>query len=249
MKVAIVCGNPKSEMLAPFNDKEWEIWVLGNRANRYLDKRVSRIFEIHDNIDVPNPDNKYCKWLAKLDIPLVVSEKFPIKGKHIIVFPYDKVLAWGDWITLMSSPAYMMAVAILEGAKEIAIYGVDLATDDFEYFHQRPCMQSWIRHAEILGIKVHIPKESALYNMNGFMEGRDWNAKEKKGLFIEAEFRKMAQISVDRTNQLMNEKHDIDLKIAAYDGGRQVYEQLAKTARAVEAKMEFTSLSDTLTTK
>ena len=85
--------------------------------------------------------------------------------------------------------------------------------------------------------------------MTGFMEGRDWNAKEKKGVFVESEFQKMAQLNLQKMNEAMNQKHELDLKIAAYNGGKQVYEQLAKTARAVEAKITLNSLSETLTIK
>ena len=150
MKIAIVCGAPSSEFLAPFEDESWEIWVLGNRLDRFKDRRVSKVFEIHDDLTEHPDSDKYCKWLVDSKYPLIVGEKFPLTHKNITIFPYDKVTKLSEFGSLASSPAYMMAYAILQGAKEIGIYGVDMAVDDHEYFWQRPCMWGWVRFAEAL---------------------------------------------------------------------------------------------------
>ena len=131
MKVAIVGGSPSTQMKAPFNDLEWEIWALGNQLQQYEGKRVTRIFEIHDNLD--EHDKRYAQWLVDHRIPMVVSDKF----KDTVTVSEDTIVFDKTDIALpflSSSPAYMMAQAIKEGAEEIAIYGVDMAVDNHEYF-------------------------------------------------------------------------------------------------------------------
>ncbi len=51
-------------------------------------------------------------------------------------FPKAEIEAWcGRYFT--SSPAWMIAHALMQGCKELHIYGIHLATE-FEYVHQRP---------------------------------------------------------------------------------------------------------------
>jgi len=56
-KLAIVCGSPSSEMDAPFHDPEYDVWVLGNRLNRY--PRFDVVFEIHDDLSEHGDVDKY----------------------------------------------------------------------------------------------------------------------------------------------------------------------------------------------
>ena len=58
-KLAIVCGAPSSEMSAPFNDEQYEVWVLGNRSQNY--PRFDRIFEVDYN---ENSEPNVSKMLA-----------------------------------------------------------------------------------------------------------------------------------------------------------------------------------------
>jgi hypothetical protein len=241
MKVCIVGGCPSSEYLAPFNDESWEIWVLGNQYDRHQNRRVTRLFEIHDNLT--EHDESYPQWLVDQELPLVIGKQFPITSPYAMVFPEKEAneLLGGEFLS--SSPAYMMALAILEEAEEIAIYGVDMAVDNHEYFKQRPEMYAWIALAKARGIKVTIPDESPLFK-GGYVEGRDWGGKPEtaKPPFTEFGFEEMAQKHIDMINGLEDQKRQIEDKIHSHDGARQIYERLAKVARATEAGIEVNSL-------
>lgn len=243
MKVAIVGGSPSSEHLAPFNDESWEIWVHGNQMNRHEKRRVSKIFEIHENLS-EHPAN-YPQWLADKNITMVVGESFPIKGEHIEAYPYDKANALLDK-KLTSTPAYMMAYAILNGATEISIYGVDMAVDDHEYFHQRPAMYAWIAYAQAKGIKVYIPPESSLYK-DPYIEGKHWGVI-NDGLkpFTEANFLAVAEMHSARIQEAEQQIQMLQAKIHAHNGSKQAYERLAKIARGVESGQTITSLTDSI---
>ena len=232
MKVAIVGGSPSTQMKAPFEDPEFDIWVLGNQINDYNGKRISRIFEIHDNLSEHSPE--YPKFLANLGIPMIVGDKFPIHDDHIKVFNKEKAKNILPFFS--SSIAYMMAQAIMEEYDEIHLYGVDMAISDHEYFKQRPDMYAWITYAESNGITVKIPEESSLYK-GYYDEGTDYNV--SKGPFSENEFLKLA-----KHHQEECEKYKMLLQ--THDGCRQAYERMADAARSVEAGINIKTLTETM---
>jgi hypothetical protein len=242
MRVAIVCGAPSSEFLAPYDDKDVEIWVLGNRADRHLSKRVTRIFEIHDNLSEHKDPKRYENWVLAQELPVVAGEK-NFAGCVVERFPYKKVEELYGSLYLTSSPAYMMAYAILKGATEIQIYGVDLSVSDHEYFWQRPCMEAWIGFAKGRGIKVVIPEVSHV-GKSRYVEGRDWNGDTEVGVFSEEEFGAQALDCATKREVLQKQRQELAIKAAALDGAEQVYRHLAKVARAVEAQVDVKSLSE-----
>lgn len=250
MKVAIVCGAPSSEFLAPFTDKSWEIWVLGNRVQRYLDKRVTRIFEIHDHLPEQADPHKYASYLLSLGVPVIVGEKFPVQLHQMLAFfPYDKAEELYGSTYLTSSPAYMIAYAILNGATEIGLYGVDLSISDHEYFWQRPCVEAWIGFAKGRGIKVTIPEVSHI-GKSTYVEGRDWNGERKaEGPLTEEGLLAMAPVHQQEMAAIKKNIRELELKMAMHDGATQVYQQLSKVARAIEAGVEVKSLLETTLVK
>lgn len=247
-KIAIVCGSPSSEFLAPFDDENWEIWVLGNRLDRFKDKRVTRIFEIHDDIEKEG-GLKYAQWLVSQGIPMVVGEKFPLPEGHTI-FPFDKAEKLIGHIYLTSSSAYMMALAILDGATHIGVYGVDMAVDDHEYFWQRPCMDGWIHFAKGRGIEVIIPEVSNVGKCD-YVEGRGkgGNPDFSKPPFTQDGFQKMADKHGIIITTLREEIRERELKIEGHSGAQQAYERLSKIARATEAGIAIQNLTDSFSTK
>lgn len=254
-KIAIVCGSPSSEFLAPFEDKSWEIWVLGNRVNRFIEKnlRFDRIFEIHDDLSEHGDIKTYVNYIANLKVPFLVGENFPMdlidfksETLNFIIFDFEKSKELFGQEYLTSSSAYMMSQAILEGATDIAIYGVDMAVDDHEYFWQRSCMEAWIGFAKGKGINITIPDVSAIGKCS-YVEGRNCGGKPefKQPPFTEDEFLKMAELHKKEIEKLNQQIVQAESKIHSHDGAVQVYNRLAKVARATEAGIKLTSLSDT----
>ncbi len=245
-RVAIVGGSPSTQHLTPFSDPGFDIWVHGNQMDRYHNKRVSRIFEIHD--DLSEHQEGYAAWLVEQLIPMIVGRNFPFSAPLITKFPYDQANAiMGQKLT--STPAYMMALAILEGYEHISIYGVDMAVDDHEYFYQRPCMYAWIAYAKAKGIEVFIPKESGLF-VDPYVEG-DKSGKPDLGLppFTQAQFDLMAGFHGQKMQDIENEIFSLRMKMNAHSGSKQTYERLAKVARAVESGAEVKTLTENVVIK
>lgn len=232
-KVAITCGAKSTNQLAPFDDLDCEIWVLGNQADQFIGKRVSRIFEIHDHIG--QHPKEYPEWLAAFDVPIVVGNN-GIEGEP---FPYAECRNMIGFEYFTSSPACMLAYAILKGYDDISIYGVDMAMDDHEYFMQRPVMEGWIGFALGKGIKITIPERSSLCKWT-YNEGRDWPAKGYKtsaedcNKMIKCHKESMSKIKKELDSLSGIEQRITQLKATyqAHDGARQVYDRLHKLERA-----------------
>jgi hypothetical protein len=221
-KVAIVGGSP-SWVHAPYQDESVEIWVHGNQIDRYKDKRITRIFEVHDDLSEHAPE--YPKFLADIGKRLIVGEKFPIFADHISVFPYGQEVLKSF---LTSTPAYMMAMAIMEGSQHISIYGVDMAVDNHEYFMQQPCMSAWIGYAMGNGIEVFIHESSPLMKSD-YIEGRDYRFSKEKP---KSEYLEMAEQHEAKMSECLDQIRQLEIKHATHSGAKQAYERLEKVDRA-----------------
>lgn len=235
MKIAIVGCAPRTKYNAPFDESEWEIWALGNQIDKH--KRISRIFEIHNDLSM-HPET-YPEFLASKEIPMIVGDQFPIKRDHIKQFPLEKVRKLMD-DHLTSSVAYMMAMAILENAKEISLYGIEMDVDDSEYFYQRPALYAWKGFAESKGIKVNAPG-SSLFKDRHYP---DWNKRDLSGPFTQKGFLRMAERHQLKINDAYANINQLKKVIEANSGCKQVYERLAKIARATDDGIDVQSIED-----
>lgn len=238
MKVVLIGGAPGWEK-ADFTAEE--VWVLGNQMDRFQDKRVTRIFEVHE--DLSQHDKNYTQWLIDHNIQLVVGDRFP-ECDHSILFDYDKACELiGE--NFSSSCSVMMAQAVMDGATSIDIYGISMALDEHEYFYQRPSMEQWIGYTKGLGIKVTIHNSSLGYTT--FRESRNW-PNEGFTEHDENEYQEMAKhhqkqmdkIEPELTKLMAMEDRLIELKAVfqAHDGARQVYKRLAKIKRAKDSGLD-----------
>ncbi len=243
--LAIVCGSPSSEMLAPFTDDNYEIWALGNRSDRYDKECIDRLYEIHNNLDEHRDIRAYAKHLESFK-QVVIGDNSPICGiKNGVVYPYEEVASLIGYDYLTSSSAYMLAHAILEGYTEIEIYGVDMAISDHEYFWQRPNMEFWAGYAMGRGINLKIPEVSPLCK-SAYVEGRDWGTRTENGVFKDSEFEAMRAEHQKLINNIESESRKLELQRAKHEGAMQVYEHLKKVQRAQGTGQIFTTLLDTV---
>jgi len=245
-KVAIV-GGAESWEQAPFDDKSWEIWVLGNQVQQYDHKRIDLIFEIHN--DFSNRQDGYPEWLANHKFPMVVGEKYPVDNEFTEVFSFDKAreLMKGDYLT--STPAYMTAYALYSrpDIEEIGYWGCDMGVDNREYFYEQPVMQRWIGFCTAKGIKVTLPEGCPLGEPS-YMEGVTANAPEPNHPFSEGDFMDMVMRHKEKQQQCTEDMKVLEIKHAQHDAAIQVYTKLAQVGRAVDGGQEFGKLTQTLRT-
>jgi hypothetical protein len=164
-KIAIMgkCSNSRAD--APIELGDWEVWALAWD----LLPRADRQFEMHDYwrnfLGGGEAAAEHKKWLQEMRVPvymLKVEPDIPMS----VEYPMEEVkkvfgaTCYGT-AYLESSIAYMMALAILEGADQIGIWGCDLATGG-EYAYQRPNMEYFIGYARGRGIPVYVPPQNTL---------------------------------------------------------------------------------------
>lgn len=161
MKVALIGTCPSSRMLAPFSNGDWEIWACSPGNAFGILPRVTRWFEIHGDLGWKESGewgaSKYVDWLNDQDFPVYAQSQDYIKRAK--PYPLDEMIAKHSLYFFTSTFAYMMALAIAEGAKEIGLFGIDMTLPG-EYAEQRPAMQHFIAMCMAMGIKIGAPDES-----------------------------------------------------------------------------------------
>lgn len=148
--------------------------------------------------------NEYIRDLGKMSCPVVMQRvwaEIPTSTPYPLAAVKERfgaLLGWYGKPKLQGVPdenlnyrlygtntiTYMLLLAILEGATEIGIWGVDMAVDT-EYQYQRPSCEWAVGLAVGLGIPVYIPDEADLLKtitLYGFEEklNNAWVAKLKK---------------------------------------------------------------------
>lgn len=179
LKIALIGTAPSSRMLAPYGDPSWQIWGC-SPGNMKVLPRVDRWFEIHGNLLWPENRHygePYLTWLN--------SQAFPIYMQDSSLVPRAEPLPVRELVNefgpyfFTSSFAWMMGLAMLKGAKEIALFGIDMASRD-EYILQRPGAYYFFMEAKRRGIKMLAPYESDIMQppgLYGFSEVTQYGRK------------------------------------------------------------------------
>lgn len=164
-KIAVLGTAPATRHLAPFDDPDWEIWAHGSypdQRTRDVVRRFDRWFELHD-VDWlgRHPElTDHLAWLGRETRPVYVLREDPAIPSAT---PFDDralLEAHGPGF-LTSTTAWMLALALHEGAGEIGVWGVDMA-GDAEYAHQKPGCLHFLALARLQGIAVTIAAGSDL---------------------------------------------------------------------------------------
>lgn len=175
-KIAILGKAPSSIGQAPFNDPDWEIWILNTSGYNKEVPRWDRQFELHPIEWTKAPGyGGYYQWLREQKKPVYVREATPDIPSHV-VYPRKEVQErfgqnlyrpegpMGSLDYFTNSISWMIALALYEGCGEIGLYGIDMAQHAVgvksEYAHQRPSCELFIGIALGMGVKVTIPATS-----------------------------------------------------------------------------------------
>lgn len=218
-KVAIL-GFAPSWREAPFADENYEIWAL-NEMYRVAPEvptfRADRWFEIHDRNSPSKNNPEHIGWLQQCPVPVYMwqhyddipnSLRFP--REQIVDYFKSKNFKGSGYFT--NSISWFIALAIMEGFKTIAVYGVDMATDS-EYQAQRPSCEYWIGVCEGLGIELILPETSdllkctQLYGFESNNRNRAWmktqigELKKRGKIFSQQEAQALTAVEQNRIAQ------------------------------------------------
>jgi hypothetical protein len=167
LKVALIGTAPSSRMMAPFNDPTWTIWAC-SPGNQGALPKVDAWFEIHGtNLLWPQNEHygkPYIEWLKQQKFPVYMQDQSLVP--NALIYPMrDMVKEFGPYF-FTSSFAWMMALAMKQGATEIALYGIDMASRE-EYIIQRPGAYYFMIECARRGCKVSAPYESDIMQPPG----------------------------------------------------------------------------------
>jgi hypothetical protein len=209
IKVALIGTAPSSRMLAPFNDPTWKIWAC-SPGNQGVLPRVDVWFELHGNLLWPenvNYGGPYIEWLKTLTIPVYMQDQRYCP--NATTYPKDEMIKEFGKDFFTSSFSWMMALAISQGAKELSLYGIDMASRD-EYILQRPGFYFFKHIAESRGIKVSAPHESDIMQPPGLYGYSEVTPFGRKILAREKEIRdRVAGMEQERANKVAQLDHSI----------------------------------------
>lgn len=173
MKIALIGSAPSSVRFAPYDDPSWIIWGCSPGAVPFV-KRVNAWFEIHrweppGGYTDPKPwfAPDYVQWMAGLQCPVYMIDPVP-QVPNSVAYPKDAILEEFGPYFMGSSLSWMVCLAVAAGAKEIALWGVDMSARE-EWVMQRTSLQCLLWHISDANkrspykIKVTIPPESDLW--------------------------------------------------------------------------------------
>lgn len=160
MKIAILANGETAKnftkRLSHLPKKYDQVWCLNQQAT-WQGIDVDKCF-VMDDLKLRMPfyaGYEFCEWLKTYDKPIVTSrayeewptsEAFPIKEiAHYFGLPLG--------ISMYSTPDYMIALAIYEGATHIDLFGVDMASDRGP-MEMRCSTAQWIGAAHARGVLV-----------------------------------------------------------------------------------------------
>ena len=191
-KVALVGMAKTSRHLSPWDDDEFEIWIINEMPNTKHNqyawiKRFDRSFQMHPKWDYARGNNfndmDHYKFLTneggnwrRTDFPIYMLEHDEsIPGS--IVYPFEDIINSfapneENVKYFTCSFGYMMAIAIWMGYKEIAPYGFCM-TSETEYAMQKPCGEFWMGVCVGRGIKLTLPKGSPMLGQTVKLYGYD----------------------------------------------------------------------------
>lgn len=160
LKIALIGTAPSSRMLAPYNDPSWTIWGC-SPGNMKVIPRFNMWFEVHGT-NLLWPENAsyaadYIKWMRELECPVYMQDQQLVP--HALTIPKDDLIKEFGPYFFTSTFAWMLGMAIMLGAEEIAMFGIDMASRD-EYIIQRPGAYYFMIRGHERGCKVWAPYES-----------------------------------------------------------------------------------------
>ena len=230
-QIAIVGTAPSTRHLVP---EGWEVWMMG--ADNYSQGiHFDAWFELHKKDKLEELGQFiYLKWLTERTEPVYVQDPALIGGESAIRYPIEEIVeefklevAAGF---LSSSPAFLLALAIMQKPDKIGLWGVDVDNRGMkEIDEQRPGVSAFLIEAVKRGIEIVLPDQchllcgDTLYGFSGpdIADKRLITRKRQLEKHI-AEYTKIwadAQATVDHHKARL-EEIDYQIRVRPWDGLR-----------------------------
>lgn len=157
-KIAII-GYAPSNIYADALDSSWEKWGLNHKFDCI--NKCDKWFDLH--FLIKDIDINYYNFLQKCENNFITCEGNLQKFTKASVFPEKEIKEYFQTNYFTNTISWLIALAIYKGAKEIGLYGINLACRS-EYEYQRPSVFYFLKEAIERDIKITIPSSSKLLN-------------------------------------------------------------------------------------
>lgn len=169
-----ILGTAPSIGMAPFDDKNTEIWGVSTIMEFKEATRYDKLFEMH-SVGYWGRE-LVTKRLLRWDGPLYMMEEVDL-FPNSIEYPLDDVLQYGRYHT--TTITYMMVLAyhsfITTGKPmHVGLFGVHMEHDE-EYGIQRPCCEYWLGKMEGAGMSTFVAPGGALLESAGLYGYENYN--------------------------------------------------------------------------
>jgi hypothetical protein len=159
-KLAICGSHPSTRALAPFDDPDFDIWVLNEAPLAEWVKRWDACIQIHKREVYSAEKNwvnpKYWAWLQEAHGKPIYLQDIDPRVPDSVRYPLDEILATvpgGQFHDIESGPSYALVLALYLGYEEIHVWGVEL-TSNTEYSYQLPDWKFWVGVALGMGVRL-----------------------------------------------------------------------------------------------
>ena len=193
-------------------DSDAELWGMNALHKMAPDKNWSRWYQLHD-IDKHHKQDRdeHVQWLRESNLPIVMwpehIEKYRAEIPNVVPFPIDAVVeAYGNYFT--NTVSWMLAHAMIEGRKNVGIWGVDMAQDT-EYGSQRPSCEYYIGLARGMGMSVFLPDTSDLLKAPFLYGMEDGGPLRAKMLYRQTELTERKGKLEQQSNQVQSALHQV----------------------------------------
>src|SRR3990167_8760429 len=152
MKVALL-GTAPGYARAPYGDPTWEIWGLNDAYDLF--GPCTRWFELHGDTPLTRARRSLHHFdrIAALEMPVYYLHGEPPTPTAIKLDTDALARVGRDYFACTTS--YQIALALQEGATDIALYGLPFAANR-EVVVERPCVAYWLGVAEGRGVRVSV---------------------------------------------------------------------------------------------
>jgi hypothetical protein len=135
-KLAIVGSGPETRGDAPFDDPDYDIWVINEAPLDTWCKRWDAVFQLHipelysgHNIKHEN----YWLWMQEARGKPIYMQEIDPAVPDSARFPIEDAIELGGCNFFGQTAPYMLALAILQGYKHIDVYGVEMSFTEYQY--------------------------------------------------------------------------------------------------------------------
>lgn len=152
------------------NDHEDEFWCLNAIRPGWIPvSRITRCFNLHRYTHLRRDwhDGVYAEaaWANRYpQIPFTVVDKWPTELlPNQVLLPRAALEAMPNGKYHASSFDWMVALALMLGAKKISLHGINFGPvhETGEPLSARPCLEYWLGYAQGLGVKVEVARDCA----------------------------------------------------------------------------------------